>query len=83
MDEQDFEEIDDLLYEALGLFWTKNMIAECYKKGMDKKETIQYMYDLAEFTTEIISELHERDGIKVEVIGKWIRYIYLSYLVQY
>lgn len=56
--------IEDIIAGQFNSFWTKNMVAECFKRGLDKKQTIQYMYDLAEFTTEIVSELHEREGIE-------------------
>ncbi len=64
------EEIEDILQDQFNLSWTKNMIAECFKRGLNKKQTIQYMYDLAEFTTDIISELREREGSEKEVIQR-------------
>ena len=69
-DEITFEEMDDLLASNFSLLWTKTQIAECYKRGLNHKQTVQYMYDLAEFTTEILTEINEREGNEKEVIMK-------------
>ena len=70
MTEVDIDDIEDVLQAQFNQLWTKNMVAECFKRGLTKKQTIQYMYDLAEFTTNIIQELHEREGQEKEVIQK-------------
>jgi len=70
MDESDYDNIEDIINDGLSLLWTKSMVAECFKRGLTKKQTIQYMYDLAEFTTDIIQDLHEREGNEKEIIQK-------------
>ena len=70
MTEVSIDDIEDILQAQFNQSWTKNMISECFKRGLNKKQTIQYMYDLAEFTTDVIQELHEREGQEKEVIQR-------------
>lgn len=69
-DKEALDDLEDIIDWQLQQHWTKSMISECFKRGLNKKQTIQYMYDLAEFTVEVMVELREREGSKKEVIQR-------------
>ena len=62
MDDEEIEELEDILEAQLSRLWTKTAIAKCYREGKDKKQTIEYLHNLAEFTNEVIDELAKMDG---------------------
>ena len=71
LDEEEIEEFEDILETQLSRVWTKTAIAKCYREGKDKKQTIDYLHGLSEFTNEVIDELAKRDGYdNGEVIEK-------------
>ena len=62
LDQEDIDELEDILETQLNRLWTKTAIAKCHREGMDVKQTVEKLHNLAEFTNEVIDTLAKMDG---------------------